>query len=349
MSPRRQKRFSKKNPPSLLNGHNGSKPINGKHKNGVKHIIKDEVIELSSSEKSPLKLYLNDIGKFALLTPEEEIALAKKVRSGNKAAREKMIRANLRLVVKIARNYNNFGLPYLDLISEGNIGLMKAIERFDPNRGGKLSTYAAWWIKQCIKRALANQSKTIRLPVHLIEKLSLLRKTEVNLKNKLKREPTIDELSFAIKLPINKVALLKTVAIKPASLDVKIGNDEKISLKEIVGDENSRAPSEECLDKSIVENIRALVKKLSKREARIITLRFGLNGERPQTLEEVGEALGLTRERVRQLQIDCLKQLRALLECKEHQRSVKEIAQEKRDLMRAKVIKEFIDGINEHD
>src|SRR6202795_3594440 len=158
---------------------------------------------MADDSGTSFKIYLREIMQTPLLTAQQEIELAARIKKGDKQARAEMIKANLRLVVKIAHDYSNYGLPLLDLISEGNIGLMKAIERFDPKRGGKLSTYAAWWIKQSIKRALANQSKTIRLPVHLIEKLSRLRKIEEDLKDKLKRDPTIEELSFAIKLPIN--------------------------------------------------------------------------------------------------------------------------------------------------
>ena len=181
--------------------------------------------EAAPLERSNLQLYLQEIGKTALLTIDEEVTLARRIRRGDKAARDHMIKANLRLVVKIAMDYKDFGLPLLDLISEGNIGLIKAVERFDPRKGGKLSTYAAWWIKQSIKRALANQSKTIRLPVHLVDKISRMRKTATRLAEGLGREPTDEELAAELQIPTSKVAHLKSVSVRPASLDAPIGDD----------------------------------------------------------------------------------------------------------------------------
>src|SRR5215207_5519660 len=178
--------------------------------------------QIAHGERSNLQLYLQEIGKTALLTIEEEVTLAKRIRRGDKAARDHMISANLRLVVKIAMDYKDFGLPLLDLISEGNIGLIKAVERFDPKKGGKLSTYAAWWIKQSIKRALANQSKTIRLPVHLVDKISKMRRVAMQMTEELGREPTDDELAEEIGLSASKVTQLKSAAVRPASLDQPI-------------------------------------------------------------------------------------------------------------------------------
>src|SRR5216110_3902392 len=185
-----------------------------------------------------LKRYLQEIGQFSLLTPQEEIELAGKIKKGDAAARERMINANLRLVVTIARDYANFGLPLLDLISEGNIGLTKAVERFDPNKGAKLSTYAMWWIKQSIKRALANQSRTIRLPVHLVDKISKMRRVSLQMSEELGREPTDDELGDEIGIASGKVSQLKTVSIRPASLDAPISDDDSTEFGEIVGDED---------------------------------------------------------------------------------------------------------------
>jgi len=183
----------------------------------------EDVRDLPSSEKSALKLYLQEIGKTPLLTPEEEVSLAKRIQKGDEKARNHMVQANLRLVVKIANDYNNFGLPLLDLVSEGNIGLVKAVERFDPDKGGKLSTYAAWWIKQSIKRALANQSKTIRLPVHLVDRIAKMRKITSALADEFGREPSDDEIAAEMGIPVNKVAHLKTVSVRPTSLDAPIG------------------------------------------------------------------------------------------------------------------------------
>ena len=202
----------------------------------------EDVRNLPSSERSTIKLYLQEIGKTPLLKPSEEVELAALIQAGDKKAREKMIKANLRLVVKIAHDYSGFGLPLLDLISEGNIGLVKAVERFDPAKGGKLSTYAAWWIKQSIKRALANQSKTIRLPVHLVDKIAKMRRTAMELEEYLGRAPTDDELAAQLEMSVNKVAHLKTVSVRPASLDAPIGDDDGTEFGDLIGDENSINP-----------------------------------------------------------------------------------------------------------
>lgn len=294
------------------------------------------------AEKTPLNLYLSDIGKYPLLTIKEEISLAKRVKKGDKIAKDKMINANLRLVVRIARDYNNFGLPFLDLISEGNIGLIKAIERFDPMKGGKLSTYAAWWIKQSIKRALANQSKTIRLPVHLVEKISRLRRIENELKEEYQRDATNEEIASLMRLPINKVAHLKSISIRPASLNSLVGKDENTELGELIGDESLETPSERLLSRAEVADVKKVLDHLDQRDAQIIIMRFGLNNQRCKTLEEVGAVLGITRERVRQLQYSILKNIRQILTDKERQRTQEEVEIESRERKRAEIINEFI-------
>jgi len=253
-----------------------------------------------------------------------------------------MINANLRLVVRIAQDYNNYGLPFLDLISEGNIGLIKAVERFEPQRGGKLSTYAAWWIKQSIKRALANQSKTIRLPVHLVEKICKLRRIESKLKDQYKRDASNEEISALLNLPINKVAHLKTISIRPASLNSIIGQDDNTELGELIGDERIETPSEKLLNRTQVIDIKRILKSLDPRDAQIIIMRFGLDDQRCKTLEEVGAALGITRERVRQLQYTILKNIRNILLDQERQRSQDEIKTETKERRRAATINEFI-------
>ncbi len=264
-----------------------------------------------------IKIYLREIGKTALLTREEEVQLADRIKNGDREARAHMIKANLRLVVKIAQDYANYGLPLLDLISEGNIGLMKAVERFDPNKGGKLSTYAAWWIKQSIKRALANQSKTIRLPVHMVDKISKMRRVAMVLSEELGREPTDEELSEEIGIDRAKLSHLKSAALRPASLDAPIGDDDSTQFGEIIGDEKALTPLELLSHKNMHMQLDDLLEVLDERERKIVDARFGLAGQKPKTLEEVGQEFGVTRERIRQLQNIALKKLRRALQKKE--------------------------------
>jgi RNA polymerase primary sigma factor len=300
--------------------------------------------EAAPTERSNLQLYLQEIGKTPLLTPKEEVTLARRIRRGDKAARDHMIQANLRLVVKIAHDYKDFGLPLLDLISEGNIGLIKAVERFDPRKGGKLSTYAAWWIKQSIKRALANQSKTIRLPVHLVDKISKMRRTAMALTEELGREPTDEELAMELQIPTSKVAHLKSVSVRPTSLDAPIGEDgDSSTFGEIIGDESAVSPFESLRERNLNSDLRSMVDSLDPREAEIIRLRFGLDGANEMTLEEVGRKFKVTRERVRQLQNIALSKMRKAMAKNEAQRSVEEIDEESRQRKRMEVIREFIE------
>jgi RNA polymerase primary sigma factor len=261
-----------------------------------------------------IKLYLREIGQVKLLTPQEEIDLAARIKKGDKKAREQMIKANLRLVVKIARDYEGIGLPLLDLISEGNIGLMKAVERFDPAKGGKLSTYGSWWIKQSIKRALANQSKTIRLPVHLVDKISKMRRTAMRLQEELGREPTDEELGEELGITASRVAQMRMAAIRPASLDAPIGDEDSNNFAEVVQDEAADTPYEQLEEKTVTRMLQEMVKTLDPREATILRARFGLDGGPQKTLEEVGQKFGVTRERVRQIQNIALKKLRKMIE-----------------------------------
>ena len=296
-------------------------------------------------ERSNLQLYLQEIGKTPLLTIEEEIVLARRIRRGDKAARDHMIKANLRLVVKIAMDYKDFGLPLLDLISEGNIGLVKAVERFDPRKGGKLSTYAAWWIKQSIKRALANQSKTIRLPVHLVDKISKMRRTAMALTEELGREPTDEELAIELQIPTSKVAHLKSVSVRPASLDAPMGDEgDSATFGEIVGDDNAVSPYDGLRDKNLNSDLHAMVDSLDKREAEIIRLRFGLDGRDELTLEEVGQKFRVTRERIRQLEYLALSKMRRAMAKHEAIRTHDEIEEEDRVRQRMSIIREFIES-----
>jgi len=297
---------------------------------------------LENSEQTSLDIYLKQISEIPLITVQEEIALAKQIAGGDEKAREKMITANLRLVVKIAQDYSNIGLSLLDLINEGNIGLMKAVERFDPSKGGKLSTYASWWIKQSIKRALANQSKTIRLPVHMVDRVTQIRKTTLYLTEKLGHEPTDDEIAEEMKIPVSRITHLKSVSKKPSSLDSPINNEEGSTLGDIVADDKSNSPVENLQSKSLIGDVDKVLSTLEPREADIIRLRFGLEGHDPQTLEEVGERIGITRERVRQLQEQAIRQLRRNMNKFEKQRTWEEIQEQKRIEERSKILEELL-------
>jgi len=275
----------------------------------------EERVRTSYDGDTAIKLYLREIGQVKLLTVQEEIELAARIKKGDKKAREHMIKANLRLVVKIAHDYEGLGLPLLDLISEGNIGLMKGVERFDPAKGGKLSTYGSWWIKQSIKRALANQSKTIRLPVHLVDKISKMRRTAMKLQEELGREPTDEELGEEMNITASRVAQMRTAAIRPASLDAPIGDDaDSNTYSEVIKDENADTPYQELEEKTVTAMLHEMVKKLDPREATILRYRFGLDGGTEKTLEEVGGKFGVTRERVRQIQNIALQKLRKMIQ-----------------------------------
>jgi RNA polymerase primary sigma factor len=284
------------------------------------------VVEPYAPERSGLQLYLQEIGKTPLLTVAEEVALARRIRRGDKAARDHMIKANLRLVVRIALSYKDFGLPILDLISEGNLGLIKAVERFDPRKGGKLSTYGAWWIKQSMKRALANQSKTIRLPVHLVDKISRMRRTATALADELGREPSVAELAMELGLAADKVAHLKSVSVHPTSLDAPIGAaGDSGTFGEIVADENAINPFEIVRERNLRSDLTSMLNSLEKREADILRMRFGLDCHETLTLEELGAKFKVTRERVRQLQNLALKKIRKRMVRNEAQRSREDI------------------------
>jgi RNA polymerase primary sigma factor len=277
-------------------------------------------IVIPKENEAGFQYYLRQITQIPLLTPEQEVKLARQIRRGDQRARTEMVSANLRLVVKIARDYVNVGLPLLDLISEGNIGLMKAVERFDPRKGSKLSTYASWWIRQSIKRALANQTKTIRLPIHLVEKIGKIRRVSSQMTEELGREPTDEELADEIGLSTSKITALKSAALRPASLDEPIQDGESFQYSDIVSDEESDNPFETLRDKDLLEEIDEVLETLDHRERVIINMRFGLDGQDPKTLEEIGVNLGVTRERIRQLQNGALTRLRGALRRREDSR-----------------------------
>jgi RNA polymerase primary sigma factor len=278
------------------------------------------------NDNKAIKIYLREIGAVDLLTPKEEVQLAKRIQKGDEAARQHMITANLRLVVKIAQYYNGLGLPLLDLISEGNIGLMKAVERFDPTKGAKLSTYAAWWIKQSIKRALANQSKTIRLPAHLVDKISKMRRTTHALTEQFGREPTNEEIAYAMDVKTKVIAHWKTVSLSPASLDAPLNDDDGAAFSEIIGDDKALTPFENINRIQVNSDVNRMMEKLDDRERDILMYRYGLNGHKVETLETVGERFKITRERVRQIQNAAVKKLKGMLEEYERPQIVKRSA-----------------------
>jgi RNA polymerase primary sigma factor len=287
-----------------------------------------EYVSVMNKSDTGLNTYLREIGRIPLLTPQQEMELAAKIKKGDAEARERMINSNLRLVVTIAHDYANLGLPLLDLISEGNIGLTKAVERFDPAKGAKLSTYAMWWIKQSIKRALANQSKIIRLPVHLVDKIAKVRRVSLQMSDELGREPTDEEVGEEIGIASHKVARLKSVGIRPASLDAPIGDDESTEFGAVVGDEEAQTPFELLSDKNLRGEVDDLIAVLDSREKKIISQRFGLDGGKPKTLEDVGKNFGVTRERIRQLQNIALAKLRRALSKKEDYRETRSTSNE---------------------
>lgn len=271
-----------------------------------------------SQSNESLRTYFKEIAETPLLTPGEEVELADKVMQGDEKARDHMIRANLRLVVKIAQDYNGYGLPLGDLISEGNIGLTKAVERFDPEKGAKLSSYAAWWIKQSIKRALANQGKTVRLPVHMVQKISHMRSISRRLTEEIGREPTRAELSEETGIPERKLAALQQAAQKITSLDAPLADGEGTTFGEVIGDENAVNPLEALSFQNSADQLGDLLSTLDARESKIINARFGLNGKKPMNLEEIGRDFGLTRERIRQLQNKALDKMRFALRRKDN-------------------------------
>lgn len=295
-----------------------------------------------SISRDALSIYLEEIEKIPLLTKKEEVLLAEKNQKGDEQAREKMIRANLRLVVKIAKEYAFFGVPFLDLISEGNIGLIKAVERFDPKKGGKLSTYSAWWIKQCIKSALSDQSRTIRLPIYQIEKISRINKVKKYLTERLKREPTNEEISLETRISPYKVALLLSLNKHPASLDKPVKEDEADKLGDFITDDNTLDPYHTLLRKIFFREIKDVVEQLDSRRAKVILLRFGLEGKKAQTLEEIGLFFNISRERVRQLQQSALVKIREIFYEKERQHTRQEVEKLFREKENEKILKQVL-------
>lgn len=260
-----------------------------------------------------VRLYLREIGKIPLLNSEEELALAQKVVAGDKKAKDKMAEANMRLVVSIAKRYSGRGLDFLDLIQEGNTGLLRAVEKFDPDKGFKFSTYATWWIRQAITRAIADQARTIRIPVHMVETINKLLRTQRRMTQELNREPTIEELAKELEMEPEKVEYVIKIKQDITSLDAGVGRDgedEDSVLADFIEDEDTVTPEESATNQLLKEQVQSVLSTLSEREQKIIKMRFGLENGKSHTLEEVGQEFAVTRERIRQIEAKALAKLR---------------------------------------
>ncbi|MBE6807777.1 MAG: RNA polymerase sigma factor RpoD [Ruminococcaceae bacterium] len=258
----------------------------------------------------PVKVYLKEIGRVPLLTPEEETALAMRIVEGDEAAKKRLSEANLRLVVSIAKRYVGRGMQFLDLIQEGNLGLIKAVEKFDYTKGYKFSTYATWWIRQAITRAIADQARTIRIPVHMVETINKVKKVSSQLLHKNGHEPTAEEIAEELDMAVDKVREIMRVAQEPVSLETPIGEEEDSHLGDFIPDDDAPAPADAASHTLLKEQLEEVLQSLTDREAKVLRLRFGLEDGRPRTLEEVGKEFDVTRERIRQIEAKALRKLR---------------------------------------
>ncbi len=258
----------------------------------------------------PVKVYLKEIGRVPLLTPEEETSLAMRIIDGDVRAKQRLSEANLRLVVSIAKRYVGRGMQFLDLIQEGNLGLIKAVEKFDYTKGFKFSTYATWWIRQAITRAIADQARTIRIPVHMVETINKVKKVSSQLLHKNGHEPTAEEISLELAMPVDKVREIMRVAQEPVSLETPIGEEEDSHLGDFIPDDDAPAPADAASHTLLKEQLEDVLSSLTEREAKVLRLRFGLEDGRPRTLEEVGKEFDVTRERIRQIEAKALRKLR---------------------------------------
>lgn len=276
--------------------------------------IQKELEVLSTLESKagtdPVRMYLKEIGRIPLLTREQEIDLAQRTESGDPKAKEKLTSSNLRLVVSIAKKYIGRGMTFLDLIQEGNKGLIRAVEKYDWTKGFKFSTYATWWIRQAITRAIADQARTIRIPVHMVETINKLMRTSRKLMQDLGREPTAEEIAVAMEMEPDRVREILKISQKTTSLETPIGDEDDSYLGDFIADESQISPYEATSQRMLKENVDEVLNALSDREARVLKMRFGLNGSRPMTLEEVGQKFGVTRERIRQIEAKALRKLR---------------------------------------
>jgi len=270
--------------------------------------------DVTSSQMDATRLYLNEIGASELLTAEEEVYFSRKAQKGETAARQRMIESNLRLVVKIARRYMNRGLALLDLIEEGNLGLMRAVEKFDPERGFRFSTYATWWIRQTIERAIMNQTRTIRLPIHVVKEINIYLRAARKLTQSLDHEPTAEEIADLLEKPIDEVKRMLGLNERITSVDTPFGKNADKPLLETISDKKSEDPADKIQSESLSSNLDYWLSKLNEKQREVVERRFGLHGYEISTLEQVAKELGVTRERVRQIQMDGLKRLRVILE-----------------------------------
>jgi RNA polymerase primary sigma factor len=259
-----------------------------------------------------LQMFLREIGRVPLLTAAEEVSLAKRIERGDAIAKQKMIEANLRLVVSIAKHYRGQGLSFLDLIQDGTVGLIRAVEKFDWRRGFKFSTYATWWIRQAVARALADKGRTIRMPVHVVEKANRMGRVERRMLSELGREPSLAEIALELEMPLEEVEQIRTSMQVPMSLDRPVGDDEDSVFGQFVADDKSEAPEDSARSGERKEALKRVLQSLSQRERRVLELRYGLNGEHPRTLDEVGREFSVTRERIRQIENQSLRKLEAL-------------------------------------
>lgn len=274
-------------------------------------IVLDDKVYLDDIADDSVRLYLREIGKIPLLSAEEELELAQRVVAGDKAAKDKMAEANMRLVVSIAKRYVGRGLDLLDLIQEGNTGLLRAVEKFDPDKGFKFSTYATWWIRQAITRAIADQARTIRIPVHMVETINKLLRTQRRLTQELNREPTNDEIAKAMEIEVDKVEHIMKIKQDISSLDASVRDDEEDSvLADFIEDEDTVSPEESATGQLLKEHVKEMLSALTDREQKILKLRFGLEDGKSHTLEEVGQEFSVTRERIRQIEAKALAKLR---------------------------------------
>ncbi|MCJ8320299.1 MAG: RNA polymerase sigma factor RpoS [Colwellia sp.] len=289
------------------------KVISQKVKKETKDVSKKTKSGVSSSSLDATQIYLGEIGFSPLLTAEEEVYFSRLSLKGDEPSRKRMIESNLRLVVKIARRYNNRGLPLLDLIEEGNLGLIRAVEKFDPERGFRFSTYATWWIRQTIERAIMNQTRTIRLPIHVVKELNIYLRTSKELVQKLDHEPTAEDIAAALDKPVADVTKMLRLNERITSVDTPFGGDSDKVLLDVIPDEKNRGPEGDLQSADMSNNIIHWLNELNTKQREVLARRFGLMGYEAATLEDVGSEIGLTRERVRQIQVEALKRLRDIL------------------------------------